>query len=240
MKDKYAKYLLKKTKRDYEEIAKHFSETRVRPWKDIIFLADFVKDGDKVLDLGCGNGRLFDLFKDKDLSYIGIDLSKKLIKIAKGKYKNYPNAKFLVGDALKTEFDNNSFDLIYAIALLHQIPSKKYRIRFLNEVKRILKSEGFLILTVWNLWQKKYIKYIIKTFILKTKIPGSTKLDFKDTFIPWKKRNGTIINRYYHAFTIKELKKLVKVIGFEIIDSGYTKRNNKKPNIFLIAQKKIN
>jgi len=237
MKDKYAKYLLKKIKKDYEEIAEHFSETRVKLWKDIIFLADFVKDGDKILDLGSGNGRLFELFKDRRIDYIGIDLSKKLIEIARDKYKNYTNVKFFIGDALKTEFDNNSFDFIYAIALLHQIPSKTYRIKFLNEAKRILKREGFLILTVWNLWQKKYIKYVIKTFFLKTKIPGSTKLDFKDTFIPWKKRNGTIINRYYHAFTIKELRKLVKVAGFKIIDVGYTKRNGKKPNIFLIAQK---
>ncbi len=84
---------------------------------------------------------------------------------------------------------------------------------------------------------KKIYENILKTFILKIKIPGSTKLDFKDTFIPWKKRNGTTINRYYHAFTIKELRKIVKEVGFKIIDVEYTKRNSKKPNIFLIAQK---
>ncbi|MBU2598221.1 MAG: methyltransferase domain-containing protein [Actinobacteria bacterium] len=237
MKDKYARYLLKKTKRDYEEIAEHFSETRVKLWKDIIFLADFVKDGDKILDLGCGNGRLFELFRDKKIDYIGIDLSKKLIEIARDKYKNYPNVKFLVRDALDTGFDENSFDLVYSIALLHQIPSKKYRLQSLNEVNRILKSEGFLILTVWNLWQKKYIKYVLRTFILKLKIPFLTKLDFKDTFIPWKKRNGTTINRYFHAFTINELKGLIKKAGFKIIDIGFTKRDKKQPNIFIIAQK---
>ncbi|GAH52633.1 unnamed protein product, partial [marine sediment metagenome] len=41
----------------------------------------------------------------------------------------------------------------------------------------------------------------------------------------------------YHAFTINELKKIVGKAGFKIIDVGYTKRDNKKPNIFLIAQK---
>ena len=237
MREEYAISLLEKTKRDYEEIAEHFSDTRVKLWKDIIFLADFVKDGDKILDLGCGNGRLFKLFKSKDIDYIGVDLSKKLIEIAREKYKDYPNVKFLVRDALDTGFDENSFDLVYSIALLHQIPSKKYRLQSLNEVNRILKSEGFLILTVWNLWQKKYMRNILKTFFLKIKIPGPTKLDFKDTFIPWKKRNGTTINRYYHAFTIKELRKIVKEAGFKIIDFGYTKRNGKKHNIFLIAQK---
>lgn len=237
MKDKYARDLLEKTKRDYEEIAEQFSDTRVKIWKDIMFLADFVKDGYKILDMGCGNGRLFELFKGKDIDYIGVDLSKKLIEIARDRYKDYLNVKFLVRNALDTGFDENSFNLVYSIALLHQIPSKKYRLKFLNESKRILKSNGFLILTVWNLWQKKYIKNVLKTFILKIKIPGSTKLDFKDTFIPWKKKNGTKINRYYHAFTIRELKKLIKEAGFKIINMGYTKRNSKKPNIFLIAQK---
>ncbi len=237
MKDKYAKYLLKKTKRDYEEIAEHFSETRVMLWRDIIFLKDYVKDRDNILDLGCGNGRLFELIKDRKISYVGIDSSKKFIEIAREKYKNYTNVRFLVGDALKTKFKDNDFDSIYSIALLHQIPSKKYRLKFLEEAKRILKDKGFLILTVWNLWQKKYIKYVLRTFILKLKIPFLTKLDFKDTFIPWKKRNGTTINRYFHAFTINELKGLIKKAGFKIIDIGFTKRDKKQPNIFIIAQK---
>jgi ubiquinone/menaquinone biosynthesis C-methylase UbiE len=235
MKDKYARDLLEKTKRDYEEIAEHFSETRVKPWKDIIFLADYVKDGNKLVDFGCGNGRLFELFKDKKIEYFGIDFSEKLIEIAREKYRNYSNIEFLVGNVLKTEFKKNSFDTVYSIALLHQIPSKKFRLQVLKEAKRILKSTGFLILTIWNIWQRKYIKNILKTFILK--IIGLTKLDFKDAFIPWKKRDGTIITRYYHAFTIKELRKIVKEAGFKIIDFGYTKRNGKKPNIFLIAQK---
>ncbi|PIX02803.1 SAM-dependent methyltransferase, partial [bacterium (Candidatus Gribaldobacteria) CG_4_8_14_3_um_filter_42_11] len=41
-----------------------------------------VKDGDKVLDVGCGNGRLVKAFENKKISYLGVDNSEKLIKLA--------------------------------------------------------------------------------------------------------------------------------------------------------------
>ena len=84
MKRKYAEYLLKKTKEDYDKIAEEFSRTRERPWPEIKFLIDkYIIAGERILDLGCGNGRLLEFFKDKKVDYIGTDFSEKLIEIAK-------------------------------------------------------------------------------------------------------------------------------------------------------------
>jgi len=143
MKKEYAENLLKKTKQDYNEIAQEFSATRYQIWEETKFLFnDYVMPGDKVLDLGCGNGRFFEFLKDKDIHYIGVDFSEKLVEIAKEKY---PKVKFQVADALNLPFPNNYFDKIYSIAVLHHIPSEKFRIQFFEEARRILKPNGFFI-----------------------------------------------------------------------------------------------
>src|SRR3989344_2355970 len=187
----YAQYLLKKTIENYNLTAEDFSRTRRYVWPGFEPLAQYAEPNDKVLDLGCGNGRLLDLLRDKKINYIGVDNSAALITLAQ---KRYPAADFRIGDALKISFASNYFDKIYSVAVLHHIPSEELRLEFLEEVKRVLRPGGLLILTVWNLWQWRSFKYNLKYITLK--ILGLSKLDFKDIFVPWAKTR----QRYFHCF----------------------------------------
>jgi len=229
MEKEYAKYLLKKTKDDYNLIADDFSRTRSFAWEELRPLAQHTIPGEKILDLGCGNGRLLQIFKGMNIEYFGVDSSEKLIKIAKEKY---PKKKFQVADALNLPFPGNFFDKIYSIAVLHHIPSTEFRFQFLKEARRVLKPEGLLILTVWNLWQRQNWKLLLKFNL--SKLSGKSKLDFNDVFVTWRKT----IKRYIHCFTLKELSSFTEKIGFQIKDSGYLDRGKtKKANIYLIVEK---
>lgn len=230
MEKKYAEYLLEKTKKDYNLIAEEFSRTRKKPWEEIkILFNDYLIFGEKVLDLGCGNGRYFPFFKEKRINYFGIDFSEKLIEIAKNKY---PEGNFQVGDALNLPFPENFFDKVYSIATLHHIPSKEFRLQFLKEIKKILKPEGILILTVWRFHRLKETYLLFKYTILK--LFGKTKLDWKDIFEPWGKK----IERYYHWFSKRELENLVKEVNFKIEKIGIVKnKRGNRQNIYLIARK---
>ena len=230
MEKKYAEYLLKKTQKDYNLIAEDFSKTRARIWDEIRFLFDnYLIEGDRVLDLGCGNGRYYETVKGKRVDYIGVDNSERLIKLAQRKN---PGVKFQTADAFNLPFSNNYFDKVYSIAVLHHMPSKKFRSQFLKEAKRVLKQRGLLILTVWKFYGKKKVFLSFKYTILK--LIGKSKLDFKDIFEPWGKKT----ERYYHWFSKRELANLVKREGFKIKEVDIIKKETgKRRNIYLIAEK---
>ncbi len=45
-----------------------------------------IVDGQKVLDLGCGNGRLLNVLQNKNIDYIGVDNSENLLLNAQNAY----------------------------------------------------------------------------------------------------------------------------------------------------------
>jgi ubiquinone/menaquinone biosynthesis C-methylase UbiE len=230
-----AEELLGKVVSDYEKMAIHFSRTRRLPWRELTFIKKFVSPGDFVLDLGCGNGRLFQLFSDLNISYVGLDVSAALIEEAQKTYVRQ-GAQFIISDALKLPFNSASFDVVFSIALLHHIPSWEYRCQLVKEVYRVLKESGLFFVSVWNLWQVRYLRFVLKSFLAKFFFVSD--LDFRDVFIPWKSTDGrVIVRRYCHAFTRSELKKLFKLADFREIETGYTIRNHQRTNIYAKARK---
>ncbi len=180
------KKLLEIVKRNYEEIAEDFSETRKKHlWPELLQLTRNIKNGDKILDVGCGSGRLLEALKDKKINYFGVDTSEKLIKLAEEKYKseNYKlprprpafagrqitNYKFQVCDILElSKIPEISFDYVFSVAVLHHLPGEDLRVAALKQLKNKIKPEGKIIITVWDLWsQKKFRKIIIRTELLK-------------------------------------------------------------------------
>jgi len=236
MDSKCAKDLINKTKEDFNKISEEFSESRKDLWPELEELKKYIKKNEKILDLGCGNGRLFEIFSTqgrstsggKNNNYTGIDISSKLIAKAKQKYGDH----FKIGDMLSLPFSDNYFDSVWSVAVFHHIPSKELRSRALKEIYRVLKKNGLVIVTCWNLYQLRYLKLLFKFSL--SKIFNRSKLDFKDVFVPWGK---TGVNRYYHAFTKNELKNLFKNNGFKIQELRYLRRNNIKTNILIVAKK---
>jgi len=221
MKQEIAQKILQENVTGYNRIARHFSQTRKFPWSDFKFFKQYINMGNDVLDAGCGSGRLYEFLADQNINYSGIDSSQELINIAQ---KNYPQANFSVGDITNLPFSDNKFNAIYCIATLHHIPGQKFRQQAVKEFSRVLKPNGYLILTNWNLcnlnWWPTHLIFSLK------KILGQNNLDWKDIQKPWKNPQGeTQANRYLHAFTKCEMKKLLHKNGFQIVKQFYTKKD---------------
>jgi len=218
MKPETAERLLKLVKRNYQEIAADFNATRKKEiWPEIRGVAAEIKDGAKILDIGCGNGRLLEALKSKKIGYLGLDNSEELIKRAR---QNYPAYKFIVGDILNLPEISADFDYIFCLAVLQHLPGRNLRLQALKEMKSKLKDGGQIIISVWNLWnpakgKRDYRKLLFKSWFLK--IIGKSDLDIGDLIFPWKNSRGEAVsNRYYHAFRKKELKNLAMSAGLNL------------------------
>jgi len=212
------KKLLELVKKNYEEIADKFNETRKKHleplWSELVNLARQIKDDSKVLDVGCGNGRLLEAFKDKEVKYLGVDSSEKLIELARSRF---PKFQFTVGDILELgKIPEINFNFVFCVAVLHHLPGTDLRVAALKQLKNKIISDGKIIITVWNLWsQIKFRKLIFKFLLLK--LIKKNKMDLGDLLFDWKNSAGQAVSqRYYHAFTKRELKKISKQAGLKI------------------------
>lgn len=223
---------LRKTKEDYNIIASHFSEKRRFIWGDLKPLLKFIKPDNKVLDAGCGNGRLYKELKRKKVDYLGIDFSKNLLSIAK---KEHPKARFKLGDLSKDRAWNSlkDYDVACCIGVLHHFPTPEKQLRMLKHIYQALRPEGVVIISVWNLWQKRFWKLHFQQ--LAWKIIKGFKL--KWLMVPYKVSNGKRIvkqvDRFCYAFSIKELEEILKKAGFNIIDKKFGR------NLCLVGKKVV-
>lgn len=244
MNDKNYQKIIKINSDIYENAANSFSDTRKYIWeKTLNNIFKQIKSGSKILDLGCGNARLYQKLAPFKIDYLGIDQSKNLIKIAKNKY---PKTNFICTDIYNLKL-NFKFDYIFILAVLHHIPKKIDRINILKNLKSALNKNGQIVISVWNRWQTKYQKYFYhKKSYLNNKILKKYNLnDYffkdlnkKDLLIPWK---DTSYIRYVFAYNLKSLKDDLQKAGFKITSLYYANKNNitnreKGLNIYAIAQ----
>jgi SAM-dependent methyltransferase len=91
-----------------------------------------------VLDCGCGFGAFYNLTKDFNTIYLDISLN--LLKKFELKERK------ICGNILNLPFKDNTFDLVLCINVLEHLDYLKA----LNEIKRVLKDNGHLIVVVIN------------------------------------------------------------------------------------------
>ena len=230
-----ANELLAETMENYEKISREFVQTRFALWHIFDYFRKFVKDGDRVLDAGCGSGRLIEMLKDFDIFYTGVDGGKYVLEFLRDTY----------GPELKTPPEliqssitdlgmlmDRSFDVVFSVATLHHIPSRGLRQRALSEFYRVLKPGGRLIITNWNLrsfWAvKKYWPEILHLVVPRPNLYKG------DILVPWKLKTKEVVNRYYHAFSRREIESDLESAGFKVMENRYV--NNDKSSNILFGQ----
>ena len=205
-------------KKGYNIISRSFCHTRNYLWYEMEPLRDIVKEG-RVLDLGCGNGRFYELFShNPNIHFTGVDFSEKLIEFARSRYieKDFqskrtdlpeqlgPPPVFEIADMTTYNLQPTTYKLISLIASYHHIPSKGERLELLKKIHDGLTDDGIAIITIWNLWSEKTMRKVRQSWWRK--IIRVERGGFFDIFYPFND-NGMIVYRYYRMFTMKGIRR---------------------------------
>ncbi|MFO0646443.1 MAG: methyltransferase domain-containing protein [Polyangiales bacterium] len=108
-----------------------------------------IATGARVLDVATGTGAQARAFADAGASVIGLDLSERMIAVARHE-KGSRDVRFLVGDATALPFDAATFDVTCISFALHEMPPT-VRSGVLCELARVTRPGGTVVVVDYAL-----------------------------------------------------------------------------------------
>lgn len=225
----------KEAKKIYDKLAEFYHTKRLKreDWNALIeqptsfsLLGDVKRK--KVLDAGCGSGIYTKILAKKGAKVCALDLSSKMLKLAKEHCKNY-KIEFKQGSIDKLPYPKNKFDAILASLVIHYLkkPEKAFK-----EFNRVLKKNGILVFSthhpIMESWRD--VK-TIKSKIKRTKDKNVMVLSdyFKKGKYYWKLHKSEVKVPAYR-FGFERLFDILYKTGFivEKFKEPYIRKNQKK------------
>lgn len=122
----------------------------------------FFQDGSRILDLGCGNGRLAIPFADRKISYLGLDPVKESIDFCHKAFRPFSHLKFEFVDLQNETFnpcglidpktwrlpvEDNSIDDLICYSICTHLQHLEVASHYMDEIRRVVKKGGRLFIT---------------------------------------------------------------------------------------------
>jgi ubiquinone/menaquinone biosynthesis C-methylase UbiE len=204
---------------NYSGGQKTFTKYELRRRKEIIF--DFVAKRNSeaiktVLDLGCGSGQYLTRLSRMGFDCYGADISEEMLKIAREKLAASSTVKWFHSDCRNVPVTDHFFDLILCVGVLEYLADD---MPALKEIRRLINSDGFVILTWPNLYKLRNLLnpyyYLVRiwTYLFKEKFPqGCSCAQSKQNI---KLDYGISTATRYNLYKVKNL---VATSGFRVVE----------------------
>lgn len=226
----------------YARFADDFARTR-RGWPpgfDLIL--PYLPPGANVLDLGCGNGRLLAFLAARGWrgDYLGADSSSKLLERARQVASQVTNmaTNFVPLDLLTpnwpTYLPSWHVDRIVCLAVLHHIPGRSNRERFVAGCSALLPPGGLLILSTWQFISADRLRARILPWT--TIGLGSADVEPGDYLLSW--GEGATGQRYCASIDREQVKHLAAMAGLECMDTFYADGREGNLNLYGVFSKR--
>jgi len=196
---------------------------------DLKVLARWFDRPGRLLDLGCGTGRVMLDFGRRGFEVTGVDLSPGMLRIARRKLDEagLAGAKLLKEDLLDLPAErlNPPYDYAVCLLTLGYIQGHENRVRAVRQAAALLRPGGEYVFHVWSLYYNLLSLHLpwILTGLARWAVGRGEVGDQ----ILWKYRN--IYWMYMHAFRLKEIEKLVRDAGMDLAEVGYINRKSDGP-----------
>jgi len=133
----------------YIKTSKRHSSSAMITTENFIKLTGISK-GSRLLDLGCGHGRITELLVEKVpcLDVVGVDMTRSLLDsfiVRSG--ANESNIKLICADITKLPLDNDSFDAVVSSRVFQYLPDPLLGV---TEAFRVLKPGGVVVISIPN------------------------------------------------------------------------------------------
>lgn len=120
-------------------------------WMRIRRVVAHIPPNSIVLDVGCGHSATFLRAISSKIQYgIGVDF-----KVGVSDFDNIKTLQLRLDEQLP--FEDNSFDVVTMLAVLEHL---EYEHQILQEIHRVLKPNGKLVLTVPSVWSKPVLEFL--------------------------------------------------------------------------------
>jgi SAM-dependent methyltransferase len=202
----------------YAAFAQPFAASRPVSDPALTSILPHIPDRARVLDVGCGNGRLALLLGQErpGVTYVGVDSVPELIEVARAQTAGLESiaAEFRVADITQPDWalfiDTLCIDTIVCLAVLHHIPSFDLRLQVLCEMINLLEPDGTLILSTWQFLENERMRRKIVDWA-EVDI-AEDELEPGDYLLDWKREGRGL--RYCHLVDEDEVKRLAAESGF--------------------------
>jgi|TARA_B100001971_G_C18141728_1_gene510738 ubiquinone/menaquinone biosynthesis C-methylase UbiE len=168
---------------------------------------------DRLLDVGCSYGYFTKFYLSKCKKVYGIDPDNKMIEVGKSRC---PQVEFKVARAEDLPFEEDYFDAVVLNDVFEHVDSER---KSLDEIKRVLKKEGIVILTVPNKGLFRFLDVDNHSWRVRTYFPRLYNIFNKLRGKEIKVREGYF--KKHRHYSIKEIKDLFEN-NFEI--TRFTRR----------------
>lgn len=226
--------IFKETIDTFDKISSVYDRSRGRWYRNILNLVYMYGLGEPVLDIGCGTGEISLRIASGGFMVVSVDCAEGMINLLLKKARRrklYHWVSPLIACLPHLPFRERTFGSILAIAVIHNIVSRRDRIASIGEIYRVCREDGIIYISVWNLLHPKNILKAISFFV--------KGYSFGDVIVPWRHK-GRVLKRFYHFYYRREFEKDIRSAGikkFKIFSWSPKDKKLFKDNLVAIIRK---